>query len=89
MKRFILSVGFFILLIPFLAYGQDDLYRVKTPNVMIIFDTSNSMDQKPDGWGQGAGVAKGIDGNNYNFESKGNHPEYQTLPGEKGLERDY
>jgi hypothetical protein len=55
-------IGCFILLIPFLAYGQDDLYRIKTPNVMIIFDTSNSMDQKPDGLSQGAGVAKGIDG---------------------------
>ena len=85
MKRFILSIGCFILLIPFLAYGQDDLYRVKTPNVMIIFDTSNSMDQKPNGLGQGEGWAKGEDGKDYYFEGKGNHPGSKLYQAKKAL----
>ena len=88
MKKFILSISCFILLIPFLAYGQDDIYAVKTPNVMIIFDTSNSMEQKPDGWGQGEGWAKGVDGNWYNFEGKGNHPGSKLYQAKKALKAD-
>jgi hypothetical protein len=72
-----------MLLIPFLAHGQDDIYRVKTPNVMIIFDTSNSMEQQPNGLSQGSGTVR-VDsegrvvsapfGTVYDFEGKGNHP---------------
>ncbi len=85
MKKLILSITCFILLIPLLAYGQDDIYAVKTPNVMIIFDTSNSMDQKPDGWTQGSGNAKGEDGNWYNFEKGGNHPGSKLYQAKKAL----
>ena len=72
----------FILLFSPLAYGQEDIFQVKTPNVMIIFDTSSSMDMKPDGTSVGASsvrvdsfgrvVASG--GNIYNFEGGANHP---------------
>jgi hypothetical protein len=30
-----------------MIYAQEDIFQVKTPNVMIIFDTSSSMDKKP------------------------------------------
>jgi len=63
----------------------DDIFQVKTPNVMIIFDTSNSMDQKPDGWSQGAGNAKGEDGNTYYFEGGGNHPNSKLYQAKKAL----
>jgi hypothetical protein len=50
---------------------------------MIIFDTSNSMNQKPDGTTQGSGnvrvdstgrVVSAPNGTVYNFEGGGNHP---------------
>ncbi len=85
MKRFILTISCFIFLIPFLAYGQGDIYSVKTPNVMVIFDTSNSMEQKPDGWGQGADWAKGVDGKWYYFEGKGNHPNSKLYQAKQAL----
>jgi hypothetical protein len=74
MKRLILSSLCFILLIPFLAHGQADIYAVKTPNVMIIFDTSSSMNNAPNGSNPGPGNAKGEDGSTYNFEAGGDHP---------------
>jgi hypothetical protein len=85
MKKFILTISCFILLIPFLAYGQGDIYAVKTPNVMVIFDTSNSMDQQPNGLGQGPGLAKGVDGNWYNFEGMGNHPGSKLYQAKQAL----
>jgi hypothetical protein len=85
MKRFILTISCFILLIPFLAYGQGDIYAVKTPNVMVIFDTSNSMEQKPDGWGQGEGWAIGVDGKSYYFEGRGNHPGSKLYQAKQAL----
>jgi len=72
-----------VLFIPFQVSAQDDLFQIKTPNVMIIFDTSNSMDQKPDGWSQGSGnvrvdsegkIVSAPNGTVYNFEGGGNHP---------------
>ena len=85
MKKFILTISCVILLIPFLAYGQGDIYAVKTPNVMIIFDTSNSMEQRPDGWGQGEGWATGVDGKSYYFEGKGNHPGSKLYQAKQAL----
>jgi hypothetical protein len=85
MKKFILTISCFILLIPFLAYGQSDIYSVKTPNVMVIFDTSNSMEQKPDGWGQGADWGKGVDNKWYYFEGRGNHPNSKLYQAKQAL----
>jgi hypothetical protein len=96
MKRYILSVLGFILLVPFLAYGQGDIYAVKTPNVMIIFDTSNSMDQNPSGLGQGSGnvrvdsegaVVSAPNGTVYNFEGKGNHPNSKLYQAKLALKQ--
>jgi len=47
MMRAIPYILSFLFLFPFLAYSQEDIFQVKTPNVMIIFDTSSSMDKKP------------------------------------------
>src|SRR4030043_1831993 len=47
MKKLFPYIVSFLLLFPVLAYGQEDIFQVKTPNVMIIFDTSSSMDKKP------------------------------------------
>jgi len=49
MKKFILYALFLMVFIPLPGYAQEDLFQVKTPNVMIIFDTSSSMGKKPDG----------------------------------------
>lgn len=73
MKKLFSSFLFFLFFLPLITYG-DDLFTVQTPNVMIIFDTSTSMENKPDGWPQLSGNAKGIDGKTYNFEQGGNHP---------------
>jgi len=82
MKKFFLIIFALVFLVPFQASAQDDLFQIKTPNVMVIFDTSNSMDQKPDGWSQGSGNVR-VDsegkivtsgGTVYNFEGGGNHP---------------
>lgn len=43
----ILSVLSFLFLFPVWGVAQEDIFQVKTPNVMIIFDTSSSMDKKP------------------------------------------
>lgn len=83
MKRFFISI--LIILLPFIAHAGDDLFQVKTPNVMIIFDTSNSMDQRPDGLSQGAGYEKGEDGNTYYFEGGGNHPNSKLYQAKKAL----
>jgi len=42
-----LCVISFLFSFPFLIHAQEDIFQVKTPNVMIIFDTSSSMDKKP------------------------------------------
>jgi hypothetical protein len=49
MKKLIFSILLFVFLMPFMTYGEDDLFQVKTPNVMIIFDTSSSMNMDPSG----------------------------------------
>jgi hypothetical protein len=54
MKK-IFSPNFLLLILflstPFLAYGQAEIgiFEMKTPNAMIIFDTSSSMNMKVDG----------------------------------------
>jgi hypothetical protein len=46
MKKFAFSIFIFMFVIPFLSIAQtpDDLFKVQTPNVMVIFDTSSSME---------------------------------------------
>ncbi len=45
--RTIILVGLAFFLIPTGAYPQGDLFEIKTPNVLVIFDTSSSMNRDP------------------------------------------
>ena len=88
MKKFILSILFSIFLIPFVVYGQGetpDIFRVKTPNVMVIIDSSTSMENAPDGTVVSYGSAKGEDGKTYTFEGGGNHPNSKSYQAKKAL----
>jgi hypothetical protein len=51
-RRFSCHYLFFLtllLLTPHLSYGQSDIFEVRTPNALIIFDTSSSMNMGTDG----------------------------------------
>lgn len=81
--RRIVAYLFILILFPLLVYAQEDIFKVKTPNVMIIFDTSSSMNMRPDGTSVGAsnvrvdsfGRVVSTGGSVYLFEGGGNHPE--------------
>ena len=49
MKRIGVVVFSLILGLPCLLFAQSDLFEIRTPNALIIFDTSSSMNKKPDG----------------------------------------
>jgi hypothetical protein len=87
MKKHVFWVLSLLLVFPWTVYSYDydDISQVKTPNVMIIFDTSNSMDMQPNGLSQAAGNATGIDGKTYNFEGGGNHPGSKLYQAKKAL----
>jgi len=51
---------FFLVVIPSHSHGQSDLFEVRTPNAMIIFDTSSSMNMDVNGLSVNSGVAKGL-----------------------------
>ena len=87
MKKHVFLVLSLLLVFPWIAYSgdYDDISQVKTPNVMLIFDTSNSMDMQPNGLSQAAGNATGIDGKIYNFEGGGNHPGSKLYQAKKAL----
>jgi hypothetical protein len=88
MKKLILSTFALILLIPFLAFGQEDyISKVKTPNVMVIFDTSGSM-------GMSVNVntyGNSIWTNKYGpdkvtpYRQDGNHPDSRLYQAKKAL----
>jgi len=87
MKKLILSIFTLILLIPFLAFAQEsDLFKVKTPNVMVIFDTSSSMEMSVnvDKYGNSIWTSKtGPDGSQYRRD--GNHPDSRLYQAKKAL----
>jgi len=68
---FLLSLFLFI---PVLTYGQSDLLEVRPPNAMIIFDTSDSMNQDEKGNVVNPGNAKGEDGVVRDYQGGGDHP---------------
>lgn len=85
-KRF--SPNFFLLILllssPLSAYGQAEIgiFEMKTPNAMIIFDTSSSMNMNVDGVAVSDSRVKvnpdgEIDpsGTEYYFRGSGDHPE--------------
>ena len=86
MKKYLILFIVILLGAPSLLYGQSDLVEIMTPNAMILFDSSASMNSKADGTGANASwqfVDK--DGNVwpngtapwkwYYFEGGGNHPD--------------
>jgi len=94
MKKSFLFTLSFILLSPLLSFGQEDMFQVKTPNVMVIFDTSTSMNKNPSGTDVGASAVKvdsfgRIDpsGTSYLFEGGGNHPNSKLYQAKLALKQ--
>jgi hypothetical protein len=98
MKKCLSLVIAILLGIPALLYGQSDLVEVMTPNAMIIFDTSSSMNSKADGtYPNPSGVEVDKDGNKkpdgtapwtlYNFEGGGNHPDSKLYQAKLALKK--
>ncbi|MGA2318821.1 MAG: hypothetical protein ABSG71_20935 [Thermodesulfobacteriota bacterium] len=54
MKKYLILLIAILLGAPALLYGQSDLVEIMTPNAMILFDSSASMNSKADGTGANA-----------------------------------
>jgi hypothetical protein len=102
MKRSIpYAILLFVFLTPFWVYAQSqyaDIAQTRTPNVMIIFDTSTSMADKPDGttanaswvWVDSGGnkvAGPGPGNNQYYFWSGGNHPDSKLYQAKLALQK--
>jgi len=98
MKKYLILFIAIILGAPTLLYGQSDLVEIMTPNAMIIFDSSASMNSQADGTGANPGwkfVDK--DGNVwpngtapwkwYYFEGGGNHPDSKLYQAKLALKK--
>ena len=87
MKKIILTILFFISIIPFTAYGQVDLFQVKTPNVMIIFDTSSSMEMSVniDTKGNSIWTTKYGPDKSTQYRQDGNHPDSKLYQAKNAL----
>jgi hypothetical protein len=98
MKKYLILFIAILLGTPALLYGQSDLVEVMTPNAMIIFDSSASMNSKADGTAASASwqfVDK--DGNVwpngtapwnwYYFEGSGNHPDSKLYQAKLALKQ--
>ncbi len=88
MRKLISSIFILMLFAPFLAMAQEnDLFKVKTPNVMIIFDTSASMEMSINVNTYGDSiwtVKKGPDGVTP-YRQDGNHPDSRLYQAKKAL----
>jgi hypothetical protein len=88
MKKLIYSILTLVLLTPFLAFAQEsDLFKVKTPNVMVIFDTSSSMEMSINIDTKGNSIwttKKGPDGSTQ-YRKDGNHPDSKLYQAKKAL----
>jgi len=98
MKKYLILLIAILLGAPALLYGQSDLVEIMTPNAMILFDSSASMNSKADGTGANASwkfVDK--DGNVspdgtfpwnwYYFEGSGNHPDSKLYQAKLALKK--
>ena len=88
MKKIILSIVVSILLVPFLSAAQEnDLFKVKTPNVMIIFDTSASMEMSVnvDKYGNSLWTVKKGPDNVTEYVRDGNHPDSRLYQAKDAL----
>ncbi len=84
-NRYVIIFIGFLLTIPPLAYGQSDLIEIRTPNAMIIFDSSSSMNQDENGNTVNSGNAAGEDGKVKDYEGGGNHPNSKLFKAKKQL----
>ena len=76
-----------VLFIPFQVSAQDDLFQVKTPNVMIIFDTSDSMNMSVtvDKFGNSVWTVKKGPDNVTEYRRDGNHPDSKLYQAKQAL----
>ena len=87
MKKNVFYLIFSFFFIPFMVYGQTDLFQVKTPNVMIIFDTSSSMEMSVNINSQGNSIWStqyGPDGI-HQYRQDGNHPDSKLYQAKNAL----
>ncbi len=88
MKKLFLSIFILLFFVPFLAMAQEnDIFMVKTPNVMVIFDTSSSMEMSvnTDKYGNSIwSTQKGPDGITQ-YRKDGNHPDSKLYQAKKAL----
>ncbi len=87
MKRFFLMIFSLVLLMPFWASAQEDLFLVKTPNVMIIFDTSDSMNMSVNVNDRGNSVWTNQFGPDKvtQYVKDGNHPDSKLYQAKRAL----
>lgn len=85
MKKKYFFFFLFLFLTPVSAYGQSDLFEIRTPNVMIIFDTSSSMNMNAHGVSVSSGNAKGVDGVTRNYQGGGDHPNSKLFIAKQAL----
>jgi hypothetical protein len=98
MKKYLILLIAILLGAPSLLYGQSDLVEVMTPNAMIIFDSSASMNSQADGTTANAGWKQvDKDGNTFPigtapwnwvyFEGSGNHPDSKLYQAKLALKK--
>jgi len=85
MKKRYLPFLIILLLLPVTAQGQSDLFEIRMPNVMIIFDTSSSMNMDVNGVSVSSGNAKGADGVTRNYQGGGDHPNSKLFIAKQAL----
>lgn len=98
MKKYLILLIAILLGAPALLYGQSDLIEVMTPNAMILFDSSSSMNSQADGTTANAGWKQvDKDGNTFPngtapwnwvyFEGSGNHPDSKLYQAKLALKK--
>ncbi|MDI7261788.1 MAG: PilC/PilY family type IV pilus protein, partial [Thermodesulfobacteriota bacterium] len=87
MKKFFIMIFSLVLFIPFQVFAQDDLFQIKTPNVMIIFDTSDSMNMSINVNAQGTSVWTNKFGPDKvtQYVKDGNHPDSKLYQAKQAL----
>ena len=98
MRKYLSFLIAILLGAPGLIYGQSDLVQIMTPNAMVIFDSSASMNSKADGtYPNPSSVKVDKDGNvfpdgtapwnSYLFEGGGNHPDSKLYQAKLALKQ--
>jgi hypothetical protein len=87
MKKFAFSFIFLMVLIPGIALTEDDIFKVKTPNVMILFDTSDSMNMSinVDSKGNSIWTNKYGPDKVTQYRKDGNHPDSKLYQAKQAM----